>query len=235
MRLQKYLSACGACSRRKAEELILAGRVRVNGVTAVLGQSVNEEEDAVELDGRLLALPEKHTYIMLYKPRGCVTTLSDPQGRQTVAELVSDAGVRLYPVGRLDVQSEGLLLMTDDGETANKLAHPSHGVEKTYRVWVRGENCAEKLSRLREPVKYEKETYHALSVELLHAGKTRARADITVAEGKNHEVRNMCAAVGLQVERLLRWRQGELTLRNMAAGEWRYLTRAEINSLERLE
>ena len=128
MRLQKFLSQSGVCSRRKAEELILSGRVTVNGRTAVIGQAVEPGTDMVCVDGERIPAAREHTYIMLHKPRGCVTTLSDPQGRPTVAELIADAGVRLFPVGRLDYMSEGLLILTDDGDAANRLAHPSHAV-----------------------------------------------------------------------------------------------------------
>ena len=147
MRLQKYIAMCGVCSRRKAEELIAAGRVTVNGSVASLGDSAGET-DVVALDGRLLELPGQFTYIMLHKPVGYVTTMDDPEGRPTVAELIKDTGKRLFPVGRLDVMSEGLLLMTDDGETANRLSHPSHGVKKTYLVSVRGEEAAGKAALL---------------------------------------------------------------------------------------
>lgn len=154
MRLQKYIAAAGVCSRREAEEYIRQGRVTVNGVTASLGSGA-EEGDVVLLNGKRLSLPEEHTYVLLHKPRGYVTTLRDTHGRPTVAELVQDAGVRLFPVGRLDCMSEGLLLFTDDGEMANRLAHPSHGVSKTYRVWVSGPDAAEAAGALRRPIVYE--------------------------------------------------------------------------------
>ena len=234
MRLQKYLSACGVCSRRTAEKYITDGRVTVNGRVAALGESVNEATDAVCVDGREVSLPEEHTYIMLHKPKGYVTTLSDPQGRPTVAELVADAGVRLFPVGRLDFQSEGLLILTDDGETANRLSHPSHEVRKTYRVWVRGENPAGSAEAMRRPVTYQNVTYMAAEVSIIKASESRATLDITVREGKNHEVRNMCAAVGLRVERLVRLRQGELVLGTLASGQWRYLTPKEKVFLQNL-
>ena len=148
MRLQKYLSANGVCSRRRAEELIAAGRVTVNGVPAALGQSVDASSDEVRVDGETVVPAEKHTYVMLHKPRGYVTTLRDPEGRPTAAELLADVPVRLYPVGRLDMMSEGLLILTDDGDAANRLAHPSHGVKKTYRVWVRGDDPAQAAQKL---------------------------------------------------------------------------------------
>lgn len=231
MRLQKYLSLSGVCSRRRAEELILSGRVTVNGETARLGQSVDGSADVVCVDGRVVLPAAEHTYIMLHKPRGCVTTLYDPEGRPTVAELVADAGVRLFPVGRLDYLSEGLLILTDDGEAANRLAHPSHGVKKTYRVRVRGEDPEGSVQKLTRPVRYKDVDYRGADVEIIRASGHRATADITVSDGKNREIRNMCAAVGLTVERLLRIRQGELELGDLPAGRWRYLRPEEIRYL----
>ena len=151
-RLQKILSAAGVCSRRKAEELIQAGRITVNGKTASLGDRADWDRDDVRLDGRALAAPAERRCLMLNKPRGYVTTLADERGRPTVAELVADCGVRVYPVGRLDMDSQGLLLLTNDGALAHRLAHPSHGMEKEYRVTVSGrlEGCAERLSALRK-------------------------------------------------------------------------------------
>ena len=233
MRLQKYLSRSGVCSRRRAEELIAAGRVTVNGVPAQLGQSVGET-DAVCLDGRTVVPAREPTYVMLHKPRGCVTTLSDPQGRPTVAELVADAGVRLYPVGRLDYASEGLLILTDDGEAAQRLAHPSHRVKKTYRVWVRGEEPEAAAQKLTAPLRWRGVDYRGAEVTVRRASVHRATLDVTISEGKNREIRNMCAAAGLTVERLVRRRQGELELGDLPSGKWRYLTAKEIRYLQNL-
>ena len=232
MRLQKFISACGVCSRRKAEELIGQGRVTVNGITAILGASVDENADVIALDGTVLTLPRERTYIMLHKPAGCVTTLSDPQGRPTVAQLTADAGVRLFPVGRLDYMTEGLLIMTDDGERANRLAHPSHGVKKTYRVWLRGEDAEEKVRKLSSPIVYEGVSYRGGEVHVISASAKSSEIDLTISEGKNREIRNMCAAVGLHVERLVRLRQGELFLGDLPPGKWRRLTQSEIEWLE---
>ena len=230
MRLQKYIAAAGVCSRREAEEYIRQGKVTVNGVTASLGESA-EGNDVVCLNGRRLSLPEEHTYVLLHKPRGYVTTL---HGRPTVAELVQDAGVRLFPVGRLDCMSEGLLLFTDDGEIANRLAHPSHGVSKTYRVWVSGPDAAESAGALRRPIVYEGVRYRAADVRVLRSTEDKALIDVTIREGKNREVRNMCAAAGLKVQRLLRIRQGEIALGDLSAGQWRYLTPKELEYLHSL-
>ena len=234
MRLQKYLSANGVCSRRRAEELIAAGRVTVNGVPAALGQSVDASSDEVRVDGETVVPAEKHTYVMLHKPRGYVTTLRDPEGRPTAAELLADVPVRLYPVGRLDMMSEGLLILTDDGDAANRLAHPSHGVKKTYRVWVRGDDPAQAAQKLARPLSFRGVDYAAAEVSVLRASEHRAKLDVTIAEGKNREIRNMCAAVGLRVERLVRLRQGELELGDLPAGKWRYLRPEEIRYLQNL-
>ena len=234
MRLQKFIAECGVCSRRRAEELIAAGRVTLNGRTACLGDRTESENDVVCLDGQRLTPPVRHTYIMLHKPRGYVTTLSDEQGRPTVADLTADAGVRLFPVGRLDLQSEGLLLLTDDGQIANRLAHPSHGVSKTYRVSVRGEDLETAIHALERPITYEGVSYRAGQVSPVRVREHRAVLDVTVYEGKNREVRNMCAAVGLTVERLVRIRQGELLLGDLPAGKWRRLTPQEMEYLQKL-
>lgn len=227
MRLQKYIALCGVCSRRRAEELISAGRITVNGRTASLGESVDALADTVSLDGTPLKPPEGYTYVMLHKPRGYVTTMRDPEGRPTVTELVRDAGVRLYPVGRLDFMSEGLLIMTDDGQTANRLAHPSHGVKKTYRVRVSGDTPKDAAAKLALGVSYKGVRYHGALVNVLSSSEHHAVLELTISEGKKREIRNMCAAVGLRVDRLVRVRQGELALGDLPAGEWRFLTEKE--------
>jgi len=236
MRLQKYISAAGVCSRREAEQRILDGRVMVNGAVATLGMSVDECEDEIRVDGRLVRPPQECTYVMLHKPRGYVTTMKDDKGRPTVAQLVADAEVRLYPVGRLDYDSEGLLIMTNDGEIANRLAHPSHGVKKTYYVWVKGEDLVAAAEKLRHPVAYQGVRYRGAKTEILSDdGEGRGKLSVTIGDGKNREVRNMCAAVGLKVLRLLRVSQGELRLGNLPEGEWRYLTKKETEYLRNLQ
>ena len=234
MRLQKYIAECGVCSRREAEELLRAGRVTVNGRVAALGESTDAPGDIVCVDGKQLRRPPEHTYVMLHKPKGYVTTLRDEQGRPSVADLVADVGVRLFPVGRLDLMSEGLLILTDDGDAANRLAHPSHGVEKTYRVWVTGEEPLLAAEALRHPVTAGGVRYRGAKVTAVRAGDRDAVLDMTITEGKNREIRNMCAAVGLRVKRLLRIRQGELELGSLPAGEWRYLTEREMKYLQRI-
>ena len=231
-RLQKLLSAAGVCSRRTAEEYIRAGRVTVNGRTASLGEKADPDRDDVRLDGGALPGAAERLTIMLNKPRGYVTTLSDERGRRTVAELVADCGARVYPVGRLDLDSEGLLLMTNDGALAQRLAHPSGEIEKTYHVWVRGpvEGAAERLSQVRD---LEGEPILPARVETLGQGRETARLAVTIRQGKNRQVRRMCAACGLEVERLRRVREHTLSLGSLPPGKWRRLTEAELEALRR--
>nr|WP_325211648.1 pseudouridine synthase [uncultured Oscillibacter sp.] len=230
-RLQKLLSAAGVCSRRTAEGYIEAGRVTVNGETAVLGTKANPDRDDVRLDGRPLPGRAETVYLMLNKPRGYVTTLSDEKGRRTVAELVADCGVRVYPVGRLDLDSEGLLLMTNDGALARRLTHPSEEIEKTYHVWVKGpaEGAAERLSRLRD---LEGEPIRPARVETLGRGEGTAKLAVTIRQGKNRQVRRMCAACGLEVTRLRRVREHTLELGALPPGKWRRLTAGEAEALK---
>ena len=226
-RLQKLLSAAGVCSRRRAEEYIREGRVAVNGRTAGLGDRADPDRDRVEVDGAPLSAPAGRTYLMLNKPRGYVTTRSDERGRRTVAELVSGCPARVWPVGRLDMDSEGLLLLTDDGALTQRLTHPSHRVEKEYRVWVRGDvNRA--LPVLSAPVEDGGELLCADRVERAGEGVLT----VVIHQGKNRQVRRMCAAAGLTVERLRRVREGSLRLEGLRPGQWRPLTAAELASLQ---
>ena len=229
-RLQKPPPAAGVCSRRAAEGYIEAGRVTVNGETAQLGAKADPDRDDVRLDGRPLPGPAEPVVLLLNKPRGYVTTLSDEKGRKTVAELVKGCGARVYPVGRLDLDSEGLLLLTNDGALAQRLTHPSGEVEKTYRVWVRGpvERAAERLSRLRD---LEGEPIRPARVETLRQGEGTAELAVTIHQGKNRQVRRMCAACGLEVERLRRVREHTLELGDLPPGKWRRLTAEEVQSL----
>lgn len=230
-RLQKLLSAAGVCSRRAAEGYIEAGRVTVNGEVAQLGAKADPDRDDIRLDGRPLPGPAEPVYLLLNKPRGYVTTLSDEKGRKTVAELVKGCGARVYPVGRLDLDSEGLLLLTNDGALAQRLTHPGGEVEKTYHVWVRGpvEQAAERLSRLRD---LEGEPIRPARVETLRQGEGTARLAVTIHQGKNRQVRRMCAACGLEVERLRRVREHTLELGALPPGKWRRLTEEEVRALK---
>ena len=226
-RLQKILSAAGVCSRRKAEELLKAGRVTVNGVTASLGDKADPAKDRVQVDGQDVTAAHTRTYIMLHKPRGYVTTLSDEKGRPTVAQLVADCPSKVWPVGRLDMDSEGLLLMTDDGEMTHRLTHPSHEIQKEYQVRVEGD-VEKALPILSRPMVVDGEDMVADRVERLG----EQRLTIVIHQGKNRQVRRMCAAAGLTVTRLKRVREGKLFLGNLQGGSWRYLTNEEISLLK---
>lgn len=225
-RLQKILSAHGVASRRAAEEMIKAGRVTVNGAVALLGQSADPETDEILLDGKPLPSGGEPVYILLHKPRGYVTTLSDEKGRKTAAQLVADCGVRVYPVGRLDMDSEGLLLFTNDGEFANRLMHPKHEIEKTYLAWVE-DFSEDALQRLKRPIDLDGYRIRAPKVRCVKPGLL----EITIHEGRNHQVRRMCQTAGMHVTRLKRTREGSLLLGDLPLGKWRYLTQEEVKRL----
>ena len=230
-RLQKILASRGLCSRRKAEEWITAGRVSVNGITALLGQSADPDVDTIALDGKPIPAGTTYVYIMLHKPRGYVTTMSDEQGRPNVTQLV-DCGTRVYPIGRLDMDSEGLLLLTNDGDFANHLMHPKGEVDKTYEVWVTkyvpgGEK------RLQRPITLDGYTIRPPKVKLLAVQNDRARLYITIHEGRNRQVRRMCDAAGMHVTRLRRVAEGSVSLGELPKGQWRYLTDAEVQELKK--
>lgn len=232
-RLQKIISARGIASRRKAEEWIADGRVKVNGITAALGDSADPDTDEILLDGRILPSKSKQVYIMLHKPRGYVTTLSDEKGRKDAAQLVADCGVRVYPVGRLDMDSEGLLIFTNDGEFANSLMHPKHEVNKTYRVTVDGYSDSA-LEKLRQPVTLDGYTIAKPEAALLEGPDVTGRAvlQVVIHEGRNRQVRRMCAMAGMKVLRLVRIAEGNLRLGALKCGVWRYLTEEEIAGLK---
>lgn len=230
-RLQKILSSRGVCSRRKAEELINAGRVSVNGICARLGDAADAQTDEILLDGKPLPSGSDYVYIMLHKPRGFVTTLSDEKGRPTAAELVADCGVRVYPVGRLDMDSEGLLLFTNDGEFANTLMHPKHQVEKTYDTWVTGYDPGS-FQRLGQPMELDGYRLRIPKLKLLKVEGSTARIRITIHEGRYRQVRRMCEIAGMKVTRLRRIREGTLLLGDLPKGKWRYLTPEEISELK---
>ena len=230
-RLQKLIARAGVCSRRSAESLLTAGRVTVNGVAAHLGDKADADADVIAIDGTAIAFAEPAVYQMLNKPRGYVTTLSDELGRATAAELVADCGTRVFPVGRLDKDSEGLLLFTNDGALMQAMTHPSHQVDKTYEVTVTGEleGAADRLSAVTE---LDGEPIVPAQVEIMERRKGQALLRVTIHQGKNRQIRRMCAQVGLQVTRLRRVSEDALALGQLKPGQWRYLTDAEVAALK---
>ncbi|MDR2671119.1 MAG: rRNA pseudouridine synthase [Oscillospiraceae bacterium] len=230
-RLSKVLAAHGVASRRGAETLIESGRVKVNGQTAVIGQKVDIESDAIEVSGRpLRPCPEPMT-ILLHKPRGVVTTLSDEKGRRTVRDVVSEIDTRLVPVGRLDINTEGLLLMSNDGALVHRITHPSHEIEKEYHVWVTGPVDAAKLI-LAEPMTIEGHTVKPVRAALVERREDGGVLALVIHEGRHHQVRLMCEQAGLTVKRLARVRLGFLTLQGVPYGKWRKLTPLEVKKLK---
>lgn len=233
-RLQKILSGRGVLSRRAAEDYIRNGRVTVNGQAAQLGQTADPDNDDIRVDGVPIPKQPRAVYLMLNKPRGYVTTLSDEQGRKNVADLVTGCGQRVYPVGRLDLNSEGLLLLTSDGALTQKLTHPSHQVEKEYLVRVTGP-VSEAIPLLRKKMVVDGVTYEGAIVKRLPSdAKGSALLSMTIHQGKNRQIRRMCAAAGLTVHRLRRIREGSLMLGELPVGKWRYLTPDEVEALRSL-
>jgi 23S rRNA pseudouridine2605 synthase len=230
-RLQRYLARSGVASRRASERLIAEGRVRVNGTpVTTMGASVDADVDRVEVDAQPVCPMVQHTYVALHKPIGVVSTASDPRGRETVVDLVR-LPARLYPVGRLDYDSEGLILLTDDGDLAMRLTHPRYGVEKEYRALVRGRLDRDALERLRTGVLLEGRPTSPARVDVLEETRDGTWLRVVLHEGRNRQVRRMAEAVGLEVLRLVRVRVGTTWLGRLAAGEWRKLTQAEIDAL----
>lgn len=230
-RLQKILSSRGVASRRGAEEMIKAGRISVNGRMAALGDSADPEEDEILLDGKSLPSRQENVYIMLNKPRGYVTTLSDEKGRQNVAQLVTGCGTRVYPVGRLDMDSEGLLLLTNDGRFANILMHPSHETDKTYEVWVKGHHQGAP-ALLGRRIDLDGYLIRKPGVKLLWEDGGIAKYLVTIHEGRNRQIRRMCEAADMTVTRLRRVSEGNLKLGELPLGKWRYLTAQEVAQLK---
>lgn len=228
-RLQKIISAAGLMSRRAAEEYIEAGRVKLNGVIAKLGDKA-EETDVITVDEKPLPRIEGRTYIMLNKPCGYVTSMSDEKRRRNVTELIKGQG-RVYPVGRLDMYSEGLLIMTNDGDFANTLMHPSHEFRKTYRTWVRGEDINLAVEHLRGELDIGDYIVQADNVDIESLIPGGAVLLITISEGRNRQVRKMCACVGLKITRLMRVSEGPLELGALPIGKWRHLTESEIRAV----
>ena len=234
IKLQKYFSDCGIVSRRAAEEIIKKGLVKVNGEVAELGRRIDPDCDVVEYKGKKICRPntERH-YILLNKPRGIVTTLSDEKGRATVSDLVSDVGARVYPVGRLDMDSDGLLLLTDDGKLANRLTHPRHEIPKIYHVTIAGEVSDKAIAALSRPM--DLDGYQILPVEVKRLSYSKNEGTVlefTLYEGRNRQIRKMCDTVGVKITRLCRVAIGKIELGSLELGRWRRLSADEISYLK---
>lgn len=231
VRLQKYMAENGIASRRKSEELIAAGKVRVNGRIAAIGDKVDPKHDKVTVSGKRVVKVKKNVYIMLHKPRGFITTMHDEMDRKCVAELIADVPERVYPVGRLDRESEGLLLLTNDGEFANALTHPSKHVPKTYRVTVRPDVTKEQLAAFENGIEIDGRITLPAEVRVLDKQEGRVVLEVVIYEGRNRQIRKMCEALGLEVARLKRTKVGSLKLGMLKQGEYRYLSDDEIHGL----
>ena len=232
VRLQKYLSDCGVASRRKSEELIEQGKVRVNGKVASIGEKIDPKHDTIIVAGKKIVRQKTHTYIMLHKPRGFITTMSDEMDRKCVAQLVKDVPARVYPVGRLDRDSEGLLLFTNDGAFANAMTHPSKHVPKTYRVTVRPSITQEQLTALTQGVIIDDGVTAPAEVRVITKEENRVVLEIILYEGRNRQIRKMCEALGLEVARLRRTAIGTVKLGMLKQGDWRELTEDEVRKLQ---
>ncbi len=230
-RLQKILSERGVASRRKAEELIAAGKVKVNGRPASLGDKADPRRDTITVQGKKLTAVPETVYIMLHKPRGYVTTLNDEQGRRCVADLVKDVGTRVYPIGRLDRDSEGLLFLTNDGEFANAMMHPSGHISKRYRVTVHADVTDEQMETMAKGIVLDGRKTAPAQVEAVQREEGRTVLEIVLQEGRNRQIRRMCEAVGLEVVRLRRTTIGNVKLGMLPAGKWRALSGREMKSL----
>ncbi len=233
IRLQKYMADCGIASRRKCEELIAAGLVKVNGETAQIGDKIAPKRDVISVNGRKITQDKGYVYVMLNKPRGFVTTMSDEMDRKCVAQLVADVGKRIYPIGRLDRDSEGLLLFTNDGEFANALTHPSKHIAKNYRVTVKPKITQEQLNILSSSIMIDGRETLPATVNVIADDPDRTVLEIILYEGRNRQIRRLCEEAGLITARLKRQSIGGVKLGMLQPGEWRYLTKEEIASLKR--
>lgn len=234
MRLNKYLSKCGVASRRKADRLIQQGRVSINGEKiAELGVIIDENRDEVSIDGKMVTLPPEPVYVMLNKPRGFVTSLKDEYGRKTVTELVKNVGQRVYPVGRLDLDTEGVLLLTDDGELAYRLTHPKFQIRKVYVATVKGAFPPELVARFEEGIELEDGFVATAKGKLLSSQDKFSTLQLELTEGRKREVRRLCRMLGFPVQQLKRTKFGGLSCEGMKVGSWRYLNRKEIDRLKK--
>ncbi len=235
IRISKYFTECGTLSRRAADAAVEAGEVTVNGRPAVLGEKITPGVDEVRWRGKPVVLPKAggKLTVMLNKPRGYVTTLSDDKGRHTVAELVANAGVRLYPIGRLDMDSDGLLLLTNDGELANRLAHPSHEVSKVYLAYVDGRVTTAQMEGMTHPIEIDGRMTSPATVRKAAANGLETVLEVTIHDGRNRQVRRLCEREGLNVRKLTRVAEGSLLLGDLEEGHWRRLTEKEIRLIKR--
>jgi 23S rRNA pseudouridine2605 synthase len=232
IRLQKFLADNGVASRRKSEELISQGKVKVNGITASVGDKVNPKSDKITVSGKRIAVDSELLYVMLHKPRGFITTMNDERDRRCVAQLVSDIGKRIYPVGRLDRESEGLLLLTNDGELANAITHPKKHVPKTYRVTVRPGITEQQITALSTGVVIDGRVTAPSEVHIIEKQEGRVVLSITIYEGRNRQIRKMCEALSLEVARLKRTQIGPVKLGMLPQGKYRMLTDDEVRKLK---
>ena len=234
VRISKYFTDCGVMSRRAADAAVERGEIKVNGITAELGQKVTPGVDVVTWKGKKIILPvtPAKLTIMLNKPRGYLTTLSDDKGRHTVAELVADAGVRLYPVGRLDMDSDGLLILTNDGDLANLLSHPSHNVDKVYLAYVDGHVTAEQMNNMTLPIEIDGKMTSSARVRKAAYNQVETALEVTIHDGRNRQVRRLCEREGLYVRKLTRVAEGPLLLGDLDEGKWRRLTASEVRKLK---
>lgn len=231
VRLQKFLAESGVASRRKSEELIEQGKVKVNGNIAHIGDKINPKKDTVTVNGKKIVKQKSHTYIMLHKPRGFITTMSDEMERKCVAELIKDVPGRVYPVGRLDRDSEGMLLFTNDGEFANAMTHPTRHVPKTYRVTVRPSINEEQVTKLTTGIMIDDRMTSPCEVRVVTREEGRVVLEIILHEGRNRQIRKMCEEVGLEVARLKRTAIGSIKLGMLKQGDYRELTEDEVRKL----
>ena len=231
VRLQKFLAESGVASRRKSEELIEQGKVKVNGKMAMIGDKINPKKDTITVNGKKIIKTKSHTYVVLHKPRGFITTMSDEMDRKCVAQLIKDVPGRVYPVGRLDKDSEGMLLFTNDGEFANAMTHPTKHVPKTYRVTVRPDITEEQITALTTGIIIDDRKTAPAGVRIVSKEENRVVLEIILYEGRNRQIRKMCEALGLEVARLKRTAIGSIKLGMLKQGEWRNLHEDEVRKL----
>jgi len=235
IKIQKYFTDCGVMSRRAAENEIKLGKVKVNGTPAELGQRIDPERDTVEYMGKKIVSETgaDKVYIMLNKPRGFVTTMSDEKGRRTVADLISNVGTRVYPIGRLDMDSDGMLLFTNDGELANKLTHPRHEIPKIYEVTVKGKVSADTVRALSEPMVLDGYKTLPVKTKIVATDEKSTTLLMTLYEGRNRQIRKMCESQALKITRLCRIAIGDIKLGALEIGKYRHLTAAEVEYLKK--